>query len=190
MVGFFVIQDKFGRCVRSAGLIGQNACLDVLSGSARISCVGARFVLIEAGAVLVGDAERLAYVLPAVLPGLPAGLLDLPAGERVGNRPAGRFGIFATLVVLPADRLDFANRARRPSLGIRITPFRAQPEDRTVFSRLWLEMGMRHRVPRLFRNPKMAIFQRFTILGSKWSASGPATTGSIGLFLGVVAGKG
>lgn len=183
MVGFFVIQDKFGRCVRSAGLIGQNACLDVLSGSARISCVGARFVLIEAGAVLVGDAERLAYVLPA-------GLLDLPAGERVGNRPAGRFGIFATLVVLPADRLDFANRARRPSLGIRITPFRAQPEDRTVFSRLWLEMGMRHHVPRLFRNPKMAIFQRFTILGSKWSASGPATTGSIGLFLGVVAGKG
>ena len=141
MVGFFVIQDKFGRCVRSAGLIGQNACLDVLSGSARISCVGARFVLIEAGAVLVGDAERLAYVLPAVLPGLPAGLLDLPAGERVDNRPAGRFGIFATLVVLPADRLDFANRARRPSLGIRITPFRAQPEDRTVFFEVVVRNG-------------------------------------------------
>lgn len=69
------------------GLIGQDVCLGgVLFDSVRMSCLGVKLVPIEAGVVLVGDMERLAYVLLAVFPGLPAELLDLPACERVDDR--------------------------------------------------------------------------------------------------------
>ena len=53
----------------------------------------------------------------------------------------------------------------------------AQPGDRAVFSRLWPKGGTLHRDPPLSHNSKMAIFQRFAILKSKWSTSDPAPTG-------------
>ena len=78
----------------------------------------------------------------------------------------------------------------RPLWVCASTPFRAQPGDMPVFRGWGSKGGMFHLVPFFLCDLKTAEFQRFVILALGWSASGPASTGTICLYLAVVVGSG
>ncbi len=103
----------------------------MLFGGVWVSCAGVEFVPVDAGAVLVRDAECLVRALRAVLPCLLVELLDLLVSERGGDQSAGRFGVFALLdsVLTPSIPPSQAHHCPR---GKNERPTRLLPQGQTT----------------------------------------------------------